>query len=44
MARKLTIASAAILGLALLACGAVYAVSKPYQQDRILISLGLKSA
>jgi len=43
MARKLTIVTAAVLGLALLACAAVYAVAKPYQQDRILITLGLKS-
>ena len=44
MTRKLTIAGAAVVGLALLACASVYASAKPYQQDRILISLGLKSA
>jgi hypothetical protein len=44
MVRKLTITSAALAALALLACAAVYAVAKPYQQDRILITLGLKPA
>lgn len=44
MTRRLTKASAILLGLALIAAAGVYAVSKPYQQDRILITLGLKSA
>jgi hypothetical protein len=44
MARKLTITTAALVGLALLGCATVYATAKPYQQDRILITLGLKAA
>lgn len=43
MVRKMTLATAAIFGLLIVASACVYAVSKPYQQDRILISLGLKS-
>jgi hypothetical protein len=43
MARNVTLAAVAIVGLALLGCAAIYATAKPYQQDRILITLGFKS-
>ena len=32
-----------ILALAIAAAGTIYATAKPYQQDRILIELGLKA-
>jgi len=44
MTSKFTIAGGAVVGLAVLACATLYATAKPYQQDRILITLGLKSA
>jgi len=42
MARKLTLTAGATVALALVACLSIYATAKPYQQDRILITLGLK--
>jgi hypothetical protein len=43
MARTLKRATAALILIAVVAAGGIYASAKPYQQDRILIELGLKS-
>ncbi|MBO9575785.1 MAG: hypothetical protein J7494_08625 [Sphingobium sp.] len=43
MARTVKRAALAAMTLLLVSGIAIYAISKPYQQDRILISLGLKT-
>jgi hypothetical protein len=42
MTRKLAFTTAGVLAALLGAAIAIYATARPYQQDRILIELGLK--